>query len=429
MKKLKAVLVGAGNRGCVYSDYALENPNELEIIAVVDPLELHRTEAGERYGIPADRRFADLADFLETKIKCDFVINATMDEMHYSTAKAIMQAGYNMLLEKPITAKKDELLDLQKIAQEKGVRVNICHVLRYTPFYKRIKELILEGAIGKVLTMELNEHVGIAHFIDSFVRGKWSSEKTCGSNFLLQKSCHDMDLLCWLNNQTTPKYISSLGSRSLFIKENAPQGATEFCYECPHNDTCYYSAQKIHLDIDEMPFQTWASMNKPLDSITREEKAEYLKTNVYGRCAYNSGGDINDRQTVSVKFADGSTAMFMMVGGCCKAGRHIHIVGSKGEIIGGFESGKFILRTFDRSGDKFEYVDTEIDVNRDVYNSTRYSGHGGGDYAIMYETVRYFGGEGASVSVTDINDSVNSHLVVYAAEESRKTNKIIDLNI
>lgn len=426
---MKAVLVGAGNRGCVYSDYSLERPEELEIIAVVDPFDLHRTEAAERYNIPEERRFADLEKFLQTKIECDFVIDATMDEMHYSTAKAIMQAGYNMLLEKPITAKKDELLDLQKTAKEKGVRVNICHVLRYTPFYKKIKELIQSGVIGKVLTMELNEHVGIAHFIDSYVRGKWNSEKKCGSGFLLAKSCHDMDLICWLNNSTTPKYVSSLGSRSLFVKENAPQGATEFCYNCPHNATCLYSAQKIHLERDAMPFQTWAALNKPLDEITREEKEEFLKTDTYGRCAYNSGGDINDRQTVSVRFKDGSTATFMMVGGACKAGRSIHVVGSCGEIFGSLESGKFTLRTFDRSGDKYDYVDSLIDVNNDIHGSLQYAGHAGGDYAIMYEAVRYFSGEETSVSVTDINDSINGHLIVYAAEESRKTNKIIDLNI
>lgn len=178
-----------------------------------------------------------------------------------------------------------------------------------------------------------------------------------------------------------------------------------------------------------MPFQTWAAMNKPLDQIKREEKEKFLKTNTYGRCAYNSGGDINDRQTVSVQFKDGSTATFMMVGGACKAGRSIHIVGSCGEIFGDLESGKFTLRTFDRSGDKYEHVDSVIDVNKDIHGSLQYAGHAGGDYAIMYEIVRYFSGEETSVSVTDINDSINGHLIVYAAEESRKTNKIIDLNV
>ena len=277
------------------------------------------------------------------------------------------------------------------------------------------------------MTMELNEHVWIAHFLDSFVRGKWNSEARCGSGFLLQKSCHDMDLICWLNNATQPKKVVSVGTRAQFIKENAPDGATEFCYNCPHNDTCLYSAQKVHLELDSMPFQTWMDMNKPLDEITKEEKAEFLKTSVYRRCAYNSGGDINDRQTVNVLFENGSIASFTMVGATNKPGRYIHICGTKGEIEGRLEDGKFALRIFDRSGDKFWYEEELVDVNKDVVVSVEYGGHGGGDYAIMYELVRYFSGDTSSVSITSLDDSVNGHLVVYAAEESVKKDKAVFL--
>lgn len=421
MKKLTAALVGAGNRGCVYADYSLEAPEELAIVAVVEPSDIRRNEAGDRYGIPQDKRFADLDAFLAEKISCDFVINATMDEQHYVTAKKLMEAKYDMLLEKPIVNNREELVDLQRIAHENGVRVNVCHVLRYTPFFKRVKQLINDDVIGRIMTMEMNEHVWIAHFIDSFVRGKWSSEAKCGSSFLLQKSCHDMDLACWLNNATHPVRVSSIGSRSQFVLKNAPEGATEFCYNCPHNDTCLYSAQKIHVEFDPLPFQTWMGIGKPLDEITREEKEEYLKWADYGRCAYNSGGDINDRQTVNIEFENGSLVSFTMVGGTCKAGRYIHIIGTKGEIEGYVEDGKFKLRTFDRSPGKFTFNEEEIDVNAEIRSSANYVGHAGGDYAIMYEQVRYLNGDMSSVSITDIDDSINSHLVVYAADASVKS--------
>ena len=423
MKQLKAVLVGAGNRGCVYADYSLKHPEELQIVGVVDVNELRRMEAATRYGVPAENTYPSLDAFLSAKISCDFVINATMDELHYETAKDIILAGYDMLLEKPIVPYQDQLLELQSLAQEKGVKVVVCHVLRYTPFYKRIKEIINSGKIGRIMTMELNEHVGIAHFIDSFVRGKWKNERECGSSFLLQKSCHDMDLICWLNNESAPKSVMSIGSRAWFIKENAPKGATQYCFDCPHNDTCLYSAQKIHLEVDSMPFQTWMKMGKPIDEITKEEKAEYLKTSEYGLCAYESGGDINDRQVVCIEFENGSTATFTMVGGVSKAGRNIHICGTKGEIEGSLESGKFVLRVFNRNGDRFDFDQEEIDVTAEVHNSVKYGGHGGGDYAIMYELLRYFDGDMSSVSITTLDDSINSHLVVYAAEKSLK-NKI-----
>ncbi len=426
MKKIKIALIGAGNRGCVYCDYVFDEPNEIEIVAVVEVRDIAREEAGKRYNIPKENWFSSVDEFLSKNLECDLVINATMDQMHYDVAKKVMLAGYNLLQEKPIVPNKEQLLELKQIANTKNLKVNVCHVLRYTPFYKAIKGIINDGTIGNVISIEMNEHVGIAHFVDSFVRGKWNSQEKCGSGFLLAKSCHDMDLLCWLNNNTKPKTVTSVGSRSLFIKENAPEGATKYCYDCPHNSSCLYSAQKIHLEMDPYPFQTWLEMNKPVDQITKEEKAEWLKTSHYGLCAYDSGGDINDRQVVTVEFLDGSVATFTMLGGACVPGREIHICGTKGELKGRLEDGKITLRTFDRSEGKFECVEKVIDVNKDVKISVQYGGHAGGDYAIMHETVRYLNGDNSSISITKIEDSINGHMLVYSAEESLKNKKAVE---
>lgn len=426
MKKLKAALLGAGNRGTVYADYSLSDPDKLEIIAVIETDDNRRHEAQIRYNIDEKFVYKSINDFLYDAIDADFVINATMDEAHYETAMKLIDAGYDMLLEKPITNNKKELLDIQRAANEKGVKIVVCHVLRYAPFYREAKQLVNDGVIGKILTIEMNEHVWIAHFLDSFVRGKWSRERECGSGFLLQKSCHDADLICWINNVSEPKYVSSFGKRALFIPQNAPEGATEYCYNCPHNETCLYSAQKVHLEYDSLPFQTWEGMGKPIDKITREEKEEYLRHSRYGLCAYNSGGDIVDRQTLNVEFEDGVTAVFTMVGGTSKAGRYLHIVGSKGEIEGHLEDDKFILRKFDRSGSKFGYDEEVVDVSEMVKNHSKYAGHGGGDYLLVHDAVAYIRGEKPSVSVTDINDSVNGHCLVFAAEEARKNVKVVD---
>ncbi len=427
MKQLTCVLVGAGNRGKVYADYSLECPELLKVIAVVDPDDVHRNEAKERYKLPDCSAFLSLDAFLEQGLSCDFVINATMDEAHYETAGKLIDAGYDLLQEKPVTPHKEELLDLQRRAEISGSQVFVCHVLRYTPFFKAVKRIIDEGGIGTIMTMEMNEHVWVAHFLDSYVRGKWRSEAQCGSGFLLAKSCHDTDLICWLNNKTRPVRIVSQGSRSLFIPENAPEGATAYCYNCPHNDTCLYSAQKVHLEFDSMPFQTWMGIGKPIDTITKEEKAEYLKSSVYGQCAYTAGGDIVDRQSLVVHFENGSVATFTMVGGTSKAGRKIHICGTCGEIEGNLEEGKFFYRKMNRSPGVFDYDETVVDVNKDVHTSVEYGGHAGGDYAIMHDLVRYLNGDRSSNSITSLQDSVSGHLVVYAAEESRMKHKAVEI--
>lgn len=429
MKKLKAIVVGAGNRGQVYCDYSITKKDELEIIAAVDTEPLRLQECKTKYAIADNMLFSDLDEFLKRNIECDFVINATMDKMHYESSMKLIGAGYNLILEKPITPTYGELEDIWNLATEKNVKVLVCHVLRYTPYYRTIKELIDKGEIGRIFNIEMSEHVWIVHFLDSFVRGKWGNEKNCGSGFLLQKCSHDMDLMCWLNNATKPVKVSSFGSRSHFIPKNAPEGATEFCYQCPHNDTCLYSAQKVHLEQDMIPFQTWRGIDKPWQEITKEEKAEHLKHDNYGRCAYNAGGDIVDRQVVTVEFEDGTIATHNLVGGVTCDNRFIHIIGSDGEIYGHVNSGKFTVSHIDRSGNNYGPVHQEFDVSNLVQanNNGSYSGHGGGDYAIMHDAVRFFAGEGSSVSITKLEDSIYGHVLVYAAEESRKEGRVINI--
>lgn len=423
-KKLWVAVVGYGNRGQVYADYSLEEPNELGIAAIVDPNDFKLQEAKERYGLSDESLFHDFDEFAASGIACDFVVNATMDQYHYETALKILNAGYDMLMEKPIVPEAKQLREIEELAKEKGVNVFVCHVLRYTPYYRKIKEIINAGTIGKIMTMEMNEHVSLPHYLASYVRGKWNSEEKCGSGFILAKSCHDLDLMCWLNNASAPEKVASFGNRSQFIPENAPAGATEFCYHCKNEKKCPYSAIDQYMNKDVMPFLVWDRLNKPLDEITPEEKMEFLKHDIYGKCAYTCGGDIVDRQNAIVTFENGSVATFNLVGGSTNPGRFLHIVGTKGEILGLLEEDEFILR---RGGSATELYGTDEKVKVHPINNAKYGGHNGGDYAIMHDLVRYMHGDRSSVSITSIEDSVNGHLCVFAAEQSRKTCKIVDI--
>ncbi len=420
MKKIKMAVLGCGDRGNCYAKYALQHPEEAEVVAVIDvnPVPLHVT--GDAFGVPKNRRFTSLDDFLAAKIDCDTVINATMDSAHYETAKALIQAGYHQLLEKPVVNNAKQLLDLRDMANRKGVSVLVCHVLRYTPFYNAIKQAILNGAVGTVQTMEMHEHVNPIHFASSFVRGKWADEDECGSSLLLQKCCHDTDLMCWLNNNSAPMYVFSFASRNLYTEENAPKGATEFCADCPHNQTCVYDAKRTQVDEDWFAFQTYREVPKPLAEITYEEKLQHLASCDYGRCVYKFKKNLVDRQSVTVHFANGSICTLMLTGGAAMGSRHIHIVGDKGEIFGTMNDQKFIIRKRVHDGAFHDTVVKEVDVKEQLKGA----GHGGGDYAIMHDYVRYLNGDRSSISITDINDSVYGHLCVYAAEDSRKTRQV-----
>lgn len=435
MKKIKAVILGYGDRAYWYSQYAFDVPGELEIIAVIDTNAFKLKMAKERFGLEDTMLFNNLDDFLSENIACDVVINSTMDQFHYETTVKLLKRKYNILLEKPITGNPSELLEIEKLAKENDCKVVVCHVLRYTPFYKKIKEIIDSGKIGKIINMELSEHVWHGHFVNAYVRGKWRNEKECGSGLLLAKCCHDTDLMCWLNNITKPTEVASFGKKALFCPENAPKGATEFCFDCPNQDTCMYNAMKFELEMDCCPAYTWTRIDKPLEQITKEEKIEYLKKDDFGKCVFTNDMDIVDRQSLVVNFENGSTATLNMIGGASKAQRHIHIVCEYGEIEGYLEDGVLTYRTFNKDrtkikwyGNIYMYTDTVFDINEECKReNTASSGHNGGDYGIMHDLIRYLNGEPVSVSTTVIADSVNSHLICYAAEKARKTHTVVNL--
>ena len=426
MKRIQCVVMGYGDRGSRYAEYAKTVPNELEIVGAVDVSDLRLQSAKTKFGLSDAQLYHSLDEFLAADVRCDVVINATMDSLHYATTIPLLERGYNVLLEKPVTASAKELLEIEAKAKACGCKVVVCHVLRYTPFYAKIKELIDSGKLGKVTNMQLNEHVWQGHFVNAYVRGKWRSEKECGSGLILAKCCHDTDLMCWLNNATNPYMVASFGSKSFFTKENAPTGAAEYCYACPCKNECMYNAEKFQIEKDFIPFYTWAGLNKPLDTITLEEKREFLKTDVYGQCVFKTDMDIVDRQCVTVEFENGSISTLNLVGGTSKASRHIHVLCEYGEIVGYIEENKIIVREFNK--EQVDYDEYLIDFNQDLsQEDNSVGGHYGGDYYIMKDLVRFLNGEATSVATTVISDSINSHLICYAAEKARKEHVVVDL--
>ena len=418
MKQIKAVCVGAGNRGLCYCRYAVEHPEEMDVIAIVDPNKNHRDEFAKIHNIPEEMRFEYVEDFLKAKIECDLVFNATIDNLHYATTKPILLAGYNVCMEKPVTPDANELLDLKNTAIKMGVSLFVCHVLRYTPFYQAIKQRLLNGDIGQIKSMYLAEHVGVNHYIESYVVGKWRSEAECGSGFLLAKSCHDLDLMCWFNNQAVPEKIVSFADRKTFIPENAPEGRSDRCATCPCEPNCKYSLIRQFSNPKTIRARIKLDINKPYDEITEEDIINQVKNSEYGKCVYENK-DLVDRQNIIIKFNNGSVGTFDLIGSCAKGERYIHLVGEDGEIFGSHGAQAFTVRKFDYN--KYEYNDELVDVNKNIT-----SGHGGGDFGLVSSLVRYLNGDRSSISITSIEDSVNGHLCVYGAEKSRKEDVIVD---
>lgn len=419
MKQVKVIIVGNGDRANCYCKLALTAPELLKVAAIVDPSERKLAEGAQRYGVPPDHCFTSVDECIRYHERhgriADGVLNCTMDELHYETAIPFLQKGYHMLLEKPVVNNRAQLLDIQRTAEKNGCLLMVCHVLRYTPFFRAIKEILLRGEIGEIIHMESSENVGVAHASNSYIRGKWNSAEKCGSSMLLAKCCHDLDLLCWLNNGTEPERVASFGGRDFLVPEKAPEGAGKRCLvDCPLADSCMYSAKSIYVLNDRFPWYSWDCIDKDYREITKEEKIESLKTfNPHGLCAYGTGSDIVDHQTLILRFKNGSTAAHTMIQGTVIPRRLMRIVGTRGEIEGSIETSKFTLYKYD-----FEtagYTAREIDVAAQVAESDN---HAGGDDGIIRDFVSMINGGETSVSCTKIQDSILGHTCVYAADAS-----------
>ena len=428
-KPLKVVLVGAGSRADRYASESLHHPEKLKVVGIVDPDPVRRELIREKYSVDKDNCFDTVEEFVQRDKFADAVINGTLDHLHVSTSVPVLDKGYDLLLEKPFALNPDQIKQLQDAAERNGRKVVICHVLRYTPFYCAIKEAILSGELGKIVSIEMSEHVCYHHMAASFVRGKWRSEKLCQAPMLLAKSCHDMDIMLWMMQQTKPVAISSFGSESIYGAARKPEGAGERCMaDCPYVDSCKYSAKGNYL-----PYPRWAAyVWKCLEGqgeLTPERKAESLRTdNPYGKCVWDFERDGNvDHQTVIVNFANGATGSFNMIGGAMRSQRGIHIIGTEGELTGIFEDSRYVIRKSAPEAE-YGYVEKEYDLNVQGDMIGQRGGHGGGEPRLVHDFIDYLNGSEKSVSCATLDESVISHLAVFKAEQARKTGTVVPMD-
>lgn len=423
-KPVTAVIVGAGHRAFVYSELAKTNPDLLKIVGVADPNPVRRKKAMEYFGFSEDMCFDSAQALAEKGRLADAVINGTMDEQHLETAIPLLNAGYDMLLEKPFAVCEEDMRQIVDCAKKNNSKVMICHVLRYTPFYYAIKERIVNGEIGDIINIQMTEHVSYHHLSTSYIRGKWANSDKCHTTMLLAKCCHDIDLMMWFMSETKPVSISSFGSKFQFKPENAPENAGTICMkDCPLVDECVYSTKRLYIDHpDRWSFYVWDAL-EGIENPTIDDKIALMKTyNPYARCIYKCDNNVVDHQSVLVNFASGATGTHNMVGGSAEPRRNIHIIGTKGEIFGNFEESKFTVLKINPSPDahneECDVEEIDLRVTGDMVGA--YGGHGGGDERLAEDFVKFIRGEQPSLACTSIFDSVAGHLCVYLADKSRE---------
>lgn len=421
MKKISVILIGAGDRGTKYIQQMRALPDKYEIVAVAEPVEGRRKFVQELFHLPDDMCFPGWKEILSQPKMAELALICTMDDMHYAPAMKAISLGYHLLLEKPAAQTPQECADIALAAQEKGVSVLVCHVLRYTPFYNAIKKILLDGTIGEVISAVMIEGVGNIHQSHSYVRGNWHSESQT-TPMLLAKSCHDLDMLQWLLDKPCKK-ISSFGSLSYFTVENAPEGAPLRCADgtCPKQDTCPYNCIKLYYDDKENDWFRRAATRSFAESRipTDEEVMQALRTTDYGLCVFHANNDVVDHQVVNMVFEGGVTAQFSM-NAFNHGGRYIRLFGTDGELYANFSDESITVYTFK------DKKTSQISVGK--LDESILGGHGGGDGGIVRELYDYLSGSYTGYCAADIQRSAKNHLIGFAAEKARHTDTIVDLD-
>lgn len=406
---ITVAISGLGGRGKdTYAKCQHLFPERMKIVAIADIVPEKVEEVRREYHVAEEMCFESAEKMLEQEKLADVMFICTQDRQHYDHAMKALERGYDLLLEKPISPVLSQCREIEAAARKFGRKVVVCHVLRYTPFYQFLHETISSGKIGEIATIQAVENVGYWHQAHSFVRGNWRNSDL-SSPMILQKSCHDMDILLWLSGKRC-KYISSFGSLMHFRPENAPAGSAERCMDCTVREQCPYDAYKIYITREGTGVRhgnTGWPANIVVANPTEERMQEALKTSPYGRCVYHCDNDVVDHQVVNMEMEDGSSMSFTM-SAFNNGGRTIKIMGTRGEILGDMNAKRVEITVF---GQETEVVDISK-------LSNDFSGHGGGDNRLVLDLLDMVEGKDGQ-ALTSIEKSVESHYMALAAEYSR----------
>ena len=435
MKTLECAVMGAGDRGYkAYGAVAARRPDKIRFVAVAESHAERRRRFAQKFKIPAENCFNDWRELLAGPQIAPALLVTLQDSLHLEPTLQALAKGYHVLLEKPMAATARDCIALVQAAARHRRVLQVCHVLRYSRLFSRIKDLLDQGSLGDLTCIQHNENIGFWHMAHSYVRGNW--RKTAESSpLILAKSCHDTDLLTWFAG-TPALRVSSFGSLVHFRPENAPAGAPERCTDnCPHEKTCPYSAIRFYLDpgrikpplslLTGFSSQTiWDYLKNPRAGsftskitmdLSREGILKALREGPYGRCVYRCDNDVCDHQVVIIEFAGGVKASFVLSAFTAMWERTLKLMGAKGEIRAADLKGRLELRTFH-----------PLKVRRRRIGFDAFS-HGRGDEGVLLDFARAVQTGAAGEALTSARNSLESHLIAFAAEESRLTGRTVEM--
>ncbi len=387
---------------------------------------MRRERFADAHNIPENCQFDTWEEILAEGKLADAAVIATQDHMHTEPALKALDLDYDVLLEKPMAPTLEENVRLARAAEESGRLLQICHVLRYTPFFEKIHEIVTAGRLGDVITVEHRENVAYWHMSHSYVRGNWRN-RALATPMILAKCCHDLDILYW--NLGPVKYLQSFGSLKHYSAENAPEGAPERCTDgCPVAAECPWYAPRIYIDMEPLSQNLGGIPIPPdyagwprsviSDDVSPEALRKALEEGPYGRCVYHCDNDVVDNQIVNMELESGATVALYMHGHSHREGRTLRYDGTRATLRGAFFHDEQRIEVHD-------HLTGEVEVHDLVEGPFGGTGHGGGDQGLMEAFVAAV--RDPETAMTTAREALESHLMAFAADQARLEHEIIDM--
>jgi predicted dehydrogenase len=453
---IHAVLIGAGQRGAAaFAPYALENPERLRFLAVAEPDPVRRAAFAAQHHIPVENQFESWTDLLERPQMAQAALICTPDHEHTGPAMAALDAGYHVLLEKPMAPTLEECRRLVNASSQSDRQLHVAHVLRYTRHFQKMREILQSGVLGDIVNVSHRENVSWWHMAHSYVRGNWANTAE-SSPMILAKCCHDFDILIWMLGRDC-QLLSSFGSLIHFRADKAPEGAPDYCLDgCPVADTCPYYAPFIYIDLLPL-WRSFAGSASRLPALlararekapglvkmlsfadprlrmavdyrgwpcsvvcedpTPENLRQALQKGPYGRCVYRCENDAVDNQVVAMQFEGGLSVSLTMQGHSHLEGRTTRVEGSHGSLKAYFGMGGSHIELNEHRSDRQTLFNTSAALGE---------GHGGGDMALLAAFLESISGEGQG-ALSLAHQALESHQLAFAAETSRHENRVVDM--
>lgn len=348
--RTRVVVVGIGGRGSWAAQKLAGDGERYELVALCEKnlgkLDYFKKGSGLEH-VPGYASFAECLD----QVAFDAAVVTTPDGTHADVAIPALQAGKYVFVEKPLDITAERCRQIVEADRQAGGKTFVGFNLRFAPVYVKIKELVDQGVIGEVLTIQADEFYdgGRTYF------RRWNRLRAYGGGLWITKASHDFDLLYWLAGRK-PLAVYASAELSYYVP---CADAALYCADCAYRDTCadsFYVIKKARGTTGKLLAEVAAEFGDPRPDL----------------CLYNSDKDTFDHGTVTVEFEGGLLATYTcnVVAGFTE--RRIRIAGTRGTIDGKLGGEELLLTQRDPT--RVEHIALETS-----------GGHGGADERLFQE--------------------------------------------